>query len=449
MGLSPLTFVGVSQFSEDFQTILSRAVQIAELPIQALQNRDSDVLQQKTLLSDLSASIASLATSLSGLGTTASNQALAATSSNTTAVSVINSGATVAASYTINSITSVAAAASERTVGSYADSASTPVSSTGDVKLVVGSDEYDLTLTNNSLVGLRDQINALGAGVSASILTTADGNYLSVSATASGETTLRLFDDPLGANTNLLTADNQGSNAVFQLNGIDIEQSQNVVNAVVPGLTFTIQEATEAPVTLQLATDRSQLSSALQSFVGSYNAVRSKVNQQVGPAAGLLSGNFLVGQLQSRLREIASYRDPSGSVTSLSDLGIVFDSSGEASFDTTTFNALTDAAISDAFSYIGSATEGLGGLSDGLEQFSDPISGLIKLEQDGLDRIDRSLQDRIDALYQRIDVMRTGLNLRLQQADTLLAGLESQQNLLTASLEGLSMVLYGRKDQSS
>ena len=50
MGLSPLTFVGVSQFSADFQTILSRAVQIAELPIKALQNRDLDTLQKKTLL---------------------------------------------------------------------------------------------------------------------------------------------------------------------------------------------------------------------------------------------------------------------------------------------------------------------------------------------------------------------------------------------------------------
>lgn len=446
MGIAPLAFVGVSTYSEDFQTILSRAVQIAQLPIQALQNQDSDVLQKKTLFSSLSASVASLASSLTSLGTTAENRALSASSSNTAAVTVSNTGATSAASYTINEITSIATAASERTLTGYEDSASTPVSSTGDLKLVVGSAEYDFSVTNNSLVGIRDKINALGAGVTATILTTADGNYLSISANATGETTLALYDDPTGANTNLVTADNQGSNAVFKLNGIDVSQSTNLVNSVIPGLTFTIIGTTGTPVTLQLATSRAALSSALQDFVSKYNALRDAVNAQVGSSAGLLSGNALVNQLQTQLRSLVSYRVEGGEIASLSGLGIEFDSSGKASLNTAKFNGLTDSQISAALDYIGTASTGLGVFASSFTQFSDPISGLIKMEQDGLDRVDRQIQDQIDKISARIDVMQKGLLQKLQLADTLLATLESQQTQLTAGLDSLNYVLYGKKD---
>ncbi len=445
MGISPLNFVGVSTYSQDFQTILSRAVQIAQLPIQQLQNRDSDVLQKKTLLSSLSANVSSLASSLQALGSTSENKALTATSSNTAAVTVSNTGATTAATYVIDSITSTAAAASERTQTGYADSAATPVSSTGDLKLVVGANEYDFSLTNNTLVGLRDKINTLGAGVTASILTTADGNYLSISANNTGATTLALYDDPTGVNTNLLTNTNQGTNAVFSLNGIPVSQSTNLVNSVIPGLTLTIQEATASPVTLQLATSKSSLSSALQDFVSKYNTLRDAVNAQVGPSAGLLSGDLLVNQLQGQLRQIAGYRLDGNAISSLADLGVEFSNSGVASFNSTTFNGLSDSQVNAAFDYLGTASTGFGAFSSNLTQFSDPISGLIKLEQDGLDATDVQLQDQISKITDRINVMQLGLQKKLQQADTLLATLESQQTQLTASLASLSYVMFGKK----
>ena len=255
MSFAPLTITGVSQFSADFQTILNRAVKIAQIPITLLQNKDSDLLQQKTLLSGLSGSAGALATSLKSLGTIASYQALAAVSSQPAVVSATSAGATSPAAYTIDSITSLATAASERSVAGYADSAATAVSANGTVKLAVGAQNYQFTLTNNSLVGLRDKINSLAAGVTASILTTGTGNYLSVSANAAGATTLTLTDDPDGAAAALLTATNQGSDAAFKLNGIDITQKTNLVNSVIPGVTFQLLATSATPVTISLRTD--------------------------------------------------------------------------------------------------------------------------------------------------------------------------------------------------
>jgi flagellar hook-associated protein 2 len=319
------------------------------------------------------------------------------------------------------------------------------VGSTGNFELAVGSQTYDFTLANNTLVGLRDKINGLGAGVTASILTTSDGNYLSISANATGAQTLELRDDPQGSNTNLLTSSNQGSDLVFHLNGIKVQQSRNLVNSVIPGLTFTVQAESADPVDLQLSSDRSQLAAGLSSFATAFNAMRAQVNSQTGSSAGLLTGNSLVVQMSAELRQIAAQRLGSGSVKNLADVGLTFDTQGNVQFDQKVLDGLTSDQLSDAFTLLGNSSEGLGKFAAGLRQFSDPINGLVKLEQQGLDREDKSLQDQISKLTDRLTIMQKGLTLRLQQADSLLAQLESQQNTITASLQGLNVVLYGKQ----
>ena len=177
---------------------------------------------------------------------------------------------------------------------------------------MVGSKTYNINLTTaqNNLSGLQNAINSLGAGVTASILTTGTGtnaNYLSVSANTNGHQALQLFDDPAGANTNLLTSANQGSDAVFQLNGITVDRTSNSVNDVVPGLSFTLVQKSSTPVTVALSKSRAALSSALSDFVNTYNAVADQVTGQVGKGGGLLSGNNIVSQTAGVLRQIASY----------------------------------------------------------------------------------------------------------------------------------------------
>src|SRR5262245_24836585 len=157
MGLTPLTFTGVSDFSNDLQTVLDRAVQIAQIPVKQLQNKDADVLSRKALLSTLSSASTGLADSLASLGSIAANRSLSATSSDASKVSITNTGATLAGNFVINSITSVARFASERSATGYADSAATPVASNGPMRLLVGGQQYDFNLTSNTLIGLRDK----------------------------------------------------------------------------------------------------------------------------------------------------------------------------------------------------------------------------------------------------------------------------------------------------
>jgi flagellar hook-associated protein 2 len=444
---TPVTLNGVSQYSSTLQSVLTRAVSIAQLPVTALQNQDSTVLSQETLLGSLQTDVSNLATSLSSLGTVASSQALSGTSSNPTAVSITNSGATSPASYTINSVTSTATAASETSLAHYADSTSTPVSANGTEELVVGSKTYTFTLASNNLTTLRDTINAQNAGVTASILTTSGGNYLTVSANSTGATKLQLIDDPQGAATQQLSSTNQGTDAVFHLNGIQVDQPGNVVNSVIPGVTFTILAPASTPTTLSLATDPSQLSSALQDFVTNYNSLRTALNAQEGPSAGPLSGDTAVVQVEDTLRSLTAYGTSTGSINSLSQLGIEFDSTGQASFNQTTFDSLSATQISDGFKFVGSATSGFAGFSQTLQQFADPVTGLIQAEVTGLGQTDSSLQSQISTLTDRITTMQSNLSSQLESADAGIAELQSQQQTLTASLQSLSLVLYGQNQQ--
>jgi len=451
-----LVFTGISTFSNDFQTVLTRAVSIASLPLKQLQNSDSDVLQQKQLLGSLGDGVGALGTSIAALGKIAQNKALVAGSSDSATVSVQATGATDAATYTIGNITSVASAASETSKTGYADSTATQISSTGTVRLVIGSNHYDIGLTpaTNNLVGLRDAINKLGVGVTASVLTTGTGlnpNYLSISANSSGATTLQILDDPTGANTNLITSTNQGSNAVFTLNGVPVTKSDNVINNVIAGVTFTIEKRTTltAPtVTLSLTTDATQLQSAIQDFVTKYNSLVDQVGAQVGPSAGLLSGDFIVREVQSDLRKVTSYQG-TGSIQSFSDLGIQAGSDGKLTFDTNVFSALSNSQITSAFDFLGSPTTGFGALADKFSQITDPTSGLIKLEQDGFEAADKRIQSSIGDLNDRISQLQTSMTTRLQAADALQAQLASQQQQLSAILQSLNFTSFGAPGASA
>lgn len=554
MSTAPLAFTGVSTFSNDFQTILSRQVQIAQIPITALQNHQTDNAQKIQLLGALNDAVAGLGSSVAHLGAIGASKGLLASSSDA-AISVTNTGATAPVTYTLSNIT-LATQASETSIAGYADSSSTTLPS--NLQLVVGSNSYAITLGagKNNLTGLRDAINASGAAVTANILTTGTGatpNYLMVTANNTGATTLQLNDvtdatapvallnharaisessantyaDPantavssnntlqllLGTNsyditlgplennlnglaselnniaghpvsasvvtsngvsslvvtasqlgatsmqlndipasgppTNLLSSVNnnasQGSNATFKLNGISVSKTTNSINDVIPGVTFKLLSAPESStVTLSLNSDRSELTAALSDLVTKYNVVAAQLEAQVGPSAGLLNADYAVQAIADDMRQLTTYQVQSSSVMSLAALGITFDSAGRMSFDMTALSALSDSQLAAAFAYLGSSTTGFGNIAKSFTQMSDPTSGLIKAEQDGLSTANRRLTDQIGDLNTRLSAMQTALNRRLQMADAAVASLQSQQQVLTASVQAVDLALYGK-----
>lgn len=559
MSTAPLYFTGVSSYSNDFQSIISRQVQIARIPITQLQNRQSDNTQKIQLLEGLESAASALGKSIASLGSIGSSKGLVAGSSDP-AITATNTGATQATSYRISNIQSLAAPASETSLTGYADSNSTRVSSNGSLQLILGSQTYAITLNSaqNNLVGLRDAINASGAAVTASILTSGTGsdpNYLVVSANNNGATTLQLNDVPtgasnpvalltnaepiaengtgsfadtattpfsatgslqlvLGVNTyditlgagqnnldglvdainhsgadviasiadagsgsdpyslvvtanhigpttlqlndaqadgsevNLLSGVNnnatQGSDAVFDLNGIHIEKSSNTINDVIPGLVFTLNSKATHDVTLSLNSDTSTLSSALGDLTAKYNALVDLVDRQTGSTAGLLQGDISIHAVLDDMRQLTTYQSGGSKEMSLAALGITFDTAGKMSFDPGAVSGFSDSQLANAFSFLGSSTTGFGAIASQFTQLADPVRGMFQLEQNGLTTANANLTDQVGALNDRLSRMQMALTAQIQQADAAVAALQSQQQVLFASVQAVNLALYGR-----
>lgn len=438
------------QYATDFQAILNKAVQTSEVPLTQLETQDTAVLSQESALGSLQSAVAAVTSSLTALGQDGATGALTASSSNSSVVTASDAGATSPASYVINSITSAAAAASETSLSSYSASApvTTGATTPGAMELMVGTKAYDFTLTpgNNNLAGLVSHINGLNSGVTASVLTTSTGNYLSLQANQTGATTLTLSDESTATPANIITNTNQGTDAVFHLNGIKVTQPGNTVNGVVSGLTFNIVAPSSSPTTISLSSNPSQLSNDLQTLVTNYNALVTAVQAQAGGSNGALIGDTTINQLQQAMQHVNSYFSPSsGSVQSLSDLGVTFNGvNGAASFDPTVVGGMSTSQLNDALNYVGTATTGLGAFASTFSGFSDPVAGLIQTEIASDKKSDSNLQSQIDKSTASINQMQAGLATQIEQADALESAYESQQTELAASLQGLDLVLYGK-----
>ncbi len=452
---TPLQFTGISQYSTDFQSILSRATSIAALPMQALQQQQTTIATQETDMSTLGSSVSAVQSALAAIGKLGSGGGLTASSTDSSVVTATNTAGTTAISYSITNVTSLASPASEVSQTYFAHADTTQVSSTGSMQLTVGTTNFPITLASgqNNLNGLVSAINGLNAGVSASVLTTPSGDYLSVSAKAPGSTTLKLADDPSGANKQLLTSQNQGSNTNFQLNGISVSEPNLTVSDLIPGMTLTFSGTTTAnpseAITVGLSSNKTGISSALQTLVSAYNALQTADNGQRGTAAGSLAANNIVYQISQALNSIVQYHGGSGGVAGLANLGISLDQTGQMSFDQNTFDSLSDSQISSALQMFGSSTTGLGGLQQNFTALTDPTTGSIAVQQKQWSASVTRLQNQVTTMTAQVTAMEQTLNQQLQAADAQVANLASQQNILTASITSLDYAAYGYNTSSS
>ena len=448
MGITPLRFTGVSQFSQDFQVIVDRTVQIASLPAQLLMNDQQRLIEQKSAMGTLRSAVASLESSLDELKELGASKALSATVSSSKVRVTLDTSAAEPGVFTISEISSLARRAVMTSVSGQASETAGPVAGAGGyLQSVVGGAAHAITLASDQdhLAGARDAINALGAGVTASLVTADDGVYLSISANQTGAAAIELRtveDDP---GSNLLAVTQAGADAVLKVNGQTVTRPENYIEGAVPGAALTLNALTEAgeTITVDLASSRAPLANALKKFATVYNAL----NEQLGTAStGALAGSSLVKDLQGRMRQIGG-QFGEGLVRNLAEIGLPFDQQGVLTFDELSFNLLSAEKFESVFSFLGAEQGGLGSLAGSFREFSDPLTGFMVAEIRSYDEADSRFQRQIDKILERVNSTQQTLLARLQAADVLLARLESQQSLLDASIESMRFSLYGRNDR--
>jgi flagellar hook-associated protein 2 len=257
--------------------------------------------------------------------------------------------------------------------------------------------------SGDTLSTIAGEINAMGMNLSATVATDSSGAHLQIAATGSGA--VSVSSDPAFNMTRAGTA----TNASLTVDGIPISSASNTVPGAITGLTLNLTGTTAAnnPVTLTVASDTTQISQALSTFVSDYNAALSQVNSQFtysvsSGAQGVLGTDGTIRSLQSALEGIVAYNSPntspgSGGIQSLSDLGITVSNDGSLSLDSSKLASAmaSPSAVQNFFQ--GSALNGFSQqFSGNLSQFNDPATGAITKEIQNLNQQYSALQSQVN-----------------------------------------------------
>lgn len=197
-------------------------------------------------------------------------------------------------------------AAAERLRSGSFESASEALALSGDVEI----NGVAITLDeNDSLSDLRSKINNADADVTASIVSYETNDHrLTLTSGTSGSTGISL-----DGSVEMLAALNfgevaAGRDAVLVIDGITITRPSNTVEDVIEGVTLNLLKA-DAVTTVTVTVDRdtNAVMSRINSFVSSYNAVATYINDQraydeeTGKTGGVLFGDGTLASVRSDL----------------------------------------------------------------------------------------------------------------------------------------------------
>ena len=430
---STITFNGSSTFSSSFQQVLQRAVSIASLPIQEMQNQVTTFQQQQQSLNNLQSIFTSLQNDVQSISTAAQG-AMTASVSDGSVVSATASSSALAGNYEIevDDMGSSTTTISPNTLPTVTDPTTGNISSAASFTLSINGTNTTITPTGSSLEDLASAINSSGAGAAATIVNlgsnTSPDYRLSVTSNNLGPDTVTLSD---GTNS-LLSTLSAGTDAKYTVNGstTDIQSTSSQVT-LAPGLTVNLLQSSPGnPVTITVAPGYSNLQNALSAFATDYNSAVSAVDQNVGQSGGSLSGESMVYTLKQVLNQITQYTTTSGSELSLSNLGLNLDSTGVISFSSSDFSAQNPTDIQN---YLGNISSSgfLQAASNAIAGVADPTTGALAAQVTTVTSEITNENSQISDAQTRVTDLQNSLTQQLSAADAAIAVLEQQKTYYT------------------
>src|SRR5581483_4775255 len=307
------------------------------------------------------------------------------------------------------------------------------ISASSTYTLTVDGNNFNLNPADTSLDGLRNAINASGAGVTATIVNVggATPDYrLSIQSQNYAADTIQLSDS---SNNPLMTTLATGSPVTYQVNGQPSTPISSNTRSVTlaPGLSANILAAGTTDITV--SQNGSSRANSTNSFVSADNATVDQLNQSHGTSGNALTGNSLIFNLEDSLRQIANYTG-SGNLTSPSDIGLTFDDNGHLQFDQSAFLNATSNSMTDVLNFLGSVSGNTGFLSlasQTLSSITDATSGILPGAMNDLATEVTSIGSRITDDQDKLTTLQQTLTQQMAKADSLIASLQQQTTNIT------------------
>lgn len=423
----------------DTTSLIDGLVSAEKTPATALGTAQTQMTTRKTTIASLVTRLSALSTTVSGMDTSAELRAVKGSSSDASRVELAVSNAAAAGQHQI-SVTQLASAQTSRSKGFTSDTAG--IAGAGTISIKVGSDApVDVTWTaSSSLTDIAAGINSMTRSASASVLFDGTNYRLIVNGGSTGAANAVTFTD----NSNLLSMETvvPAQDAIVTLDTMTISRPTNTLADVLPGVTMTLRSATptgQSATTLSVTNDDDGLKTKLQSLIDNYNAVSSFVQGQltysgVKKGQDTLFGDSGVQALQRTLSQIvgASYSD--GTTTStLKDLGISVDRTGQLSLDATKLKTATaaDSKILERVLF-GAGTDGFAGaLKTMVKAQTNSVDGVFTLETNSLTSRIKAYGDKITRINDSADRLGARLRVQFTALEDSMAKFQSQSSFLT------------------
>lgn len=465
--MATITSLGIGS-GLDINTIVTQLVALERRPLEQMQSEATRLQTQVSSYGQLKSLFSSLQDASTALNNAPLWQRSVATSSNDAAISAVGGADAVPGNYAV----SVQGLAKSQTLVSAnplgsADS----LAGAGTLTLQLGSwggtpaaftakpasSALDITVSaTDTLADVRDKINAAGTGVTATLVTDANGTRMSLRSTETGATNgfriqasdsdgnlgddaglSRLAYDP-PAGTVGLGSTQAAANARATVNGVPIESASNEVSGIIPGLTLRLRKETGTDeVSIDLASDRAGVDAAVKSFVEAYNALAKFIGTQTryddaSKVAGTLQGDGAVTAVQARLRAVLNM--PSAAAAAfprISDIGLELQRNGTLKID----QAKLDSAMANlpdlkkAFGNSDSQNPENDGFTRRMATLSKQlldIEGSLTTRTEGLQKLitknsdsQARLEDRVSRFQQRLVAQYTAMDANLSRLNAL------------------------------
>jgi flagellar hook-associated protein 2 len=361
-----------------------------------LQTQSNDLTSINTDLSNLAAAANALSNPVGVMSE------MSATSSEALIVGATAQNGATAGNYTVvvNSLASTGTLYTDEVAN--ANTSILPAGqSTGNLQLQIGGTggtTANIAITagsNDTLTTLATSINAQSTannwGITASVVTDANGARLAIYSQASGSagalavasnTTTTTFEPPVG-----------GTNAEITVNGIPYASTTNTVTGAIPDVTLNLVTGDPGtPVQVSVGADTTDITNEIGNFVSAYNTVIGDLNTQFTANSatnqeGPLGYDSALRALQSSLLNDATYTtsdslSTSSGINNLAALGITMNNDGTLSLNSSTLSSALSsnpAAVQNFFQNANS-TGFANNLNTDLTNLTDPTTGILNLD---------------------------------------------------------------------
>jgi flagellar hook-associated protein 2 len=424
------------------QQMVQAALAADSGPLYQMQQEQTTLQGQTAALNQLQTELTALQTAVQALSDpTGAIYAETTTSSDPSILTATAANGATTGNHTIvvNSLATTSSAYSSE----FASSSTALPTGSFDIQVGTGATTtITVDSTNNTLSGIASTINGQNLGVTASVITDANGARLSLVSNTSGAAgNITISNDTVG----LGFTQNAGTNASLTVDGVPISSGSNMVSGVISGVTLNLLSASPGTsVSLSVAPDNSQITSAINNFVSAYNTLISDVNSQfnVDPTtqqAGVLASDSTVGMLQEQLLSMVNFSTTGNNgMVNLAALGINMQNDGTLTVDTSTLNQnlSTNMAAVQNFFQNTSNTGFAQTLNTTLTQMADPVTGILGTDINGIAQTQTDLASQISDFQAYLNSEQQSLTQQYSQVDTVLQQLPLLQAQIAQQLAG-------------